>query len=94
MKLKPCLLLVVVLTTFSTPAQAGWFGWSDYDVEQLKREHQKQLSVTAQQLAVQREALETWELIAGSLAIGGPLLLIIGTALGTRTRHAATRSPS
>jgi hypothetical protein len=92
MKPKAPILLLAVIIALCTPVQAGWFGWSDSDVNRLREEHQKQLSAAGQQITTQRKAVETWELIAGSLAIGCPLLLIIGTALGTRTRHASSRT--
>ena len=94
MKLTPyvVLLAVVILTACCIPVQAGWFGWSDSDVNRLKEEHHKALTAAGEQLNAQHRTVEVWELIAGALAIGCPLLLIIGTALGTRTRHASTRT--
>ena len=98
MKIKHLLLVTLLcqatLLTSCSRAHAGWFGWSDDEVNQLREEHHQELVAAEQQTSVQRKAVETWELVACSLAIGAVLLLIIGTALGTRTRHAAARTTS
>jgi hypothetical protein len=42
------------------------------------------------QLQVQRKATDRWELFTGSLGVACIVALLIGTALGSKTRHDAT----
>ncbi len=83
-------LLLCLLLSSCSQAKASWFGWDEANWERQRAdEARRKLSTLEQQLTVHRQSVHTWELTAGSLAVGAVLLLIIGTALGTRTRHAA-----
>ena len=96
MKFKNLILIILASHSASltscSKAHAGWFGWSSKEVDQIKEEHEVKLAEAGRQITQQRKSVENWELVSGSLAVGGVALLIIGTALGTRTRHAAART--
>lgn len=42
-----------------------------------------------QQLLAQRKTTDRWELFTGSLGVGCLVFLILGTAIGAKTRHDA-----
>lgn len=85
------LLTLLILLNLCTPVHAGWFGWGEADRLRREREEEQRhrLNEAERQLGTQRKAAESWQFTAGSVAVGGVVLLIIGTALGARTRHAA-----
>ena len=88
------LLLLCLLLTSCSNARASWFGWDEANWERQRADEQRRkLSEAEHQITEHRQAVHKWELAAGSLAVGAVLLLIIGTALGTRTRHAARTQP-
>ena len=92
------LLMLLTVLTLSAPAHAGWFGWGEDEerarLQRREEEQRRKLAEAEHQLTAQRQSADTWQLAAGSAAVGAMFLLIVGTALGTRTRHAASRSPS
>lgn len=93
------LILACILTMLNSCSQAhaGWLGWGDGEharQQRLEEEQQRKLAEAEHQVMVHRKSVETWELVAGSAAVGAVLLFIVGTALGTRTRHAAARPQS
>ena len=87
------LMLTSLLTLLSScsQAQAGWFGWGDAERERQQREEDQRhrLAEAERQITTHRKSVEVWELATGSAAVTAMFLLIVGTALGTRTRHAA-----
>ena len=92
------LMLACVLATLPScsKAHAGWFGWGEAErLRQEREEDQRQrLAAAEQQITVHRQSSDTWEFAAGTAAVAALVLLIVGTALGTRTRHAAARPQS
>src|SRR5436190_817614 len=82
MKIKHYFLLIMTTLALAacSPHDVSWFGKSD---------EKKKLAETERLLAAQRGTIHQWELVAGSLGLGCVLLFLIGTALGSRTRHAA-----
>ena len=80
--MKRLLILIIGLLLFSPSAQAGWFS-SKPDpllVMQIK------IDGLENKLAAQHQSLNRWQLATGSLAVGCAFILIIGTALGSKTR--------
>jgi Ca2+/H+ antiporter len=69
-------LILILVLLMAAQTHAGLF---DND-EQRIREYQ-------QQLDQQRQSSGSWQVIAGILAIGGVILLTVGTALGSKTRR-------
>jgi hypothetical protein len=78
--MKHLIALILVLLLNVAPARAV-FG---------NEERQRRIE-TERQLSQQREATGGWQIIAGLFAIGSITLLVIGTAIGSRTRHNGTR---
>jgi len=85
--MKPILLQLILflcLAVMTPSAKADWFDFGN--------EHKEKLVQVEHELAAQRQANDTWVAIAGTLAVGCVLLLIIGTALGAKVRrHHATK---
>lgn len=76
--------LLLIITAFAlaacAPTEAGWLsGGND-----LPR-----LAETERLLDSQRAATDQWEFIAAVFGMGCVLLFVVGTALGTKTRHAS-----
>jgi hypothetical protein len=88
MKLKHLIILILagalalVMMNSCTLAHADIFGPSAGE-----RDARQRLSTIETQLTYQRHNTENWQGAAGALAIGSLLLLIIGTALGAKTRR-------
>ena len=74
-------LITTVILLAVTPAPAGWF-----DDEEKQR-----LAEAQQQLDQERQRSGGLEIIVGVLALGAVTLLIIGTALGSKTRRDGQR---
>jgi hypothetical protein len=89
--MKHIITLIIGLLLFSPSAHAVWPFTSKPDpllVMQIK------IDGLESKLAAQHQSLNRWQLAAGSLAVGCAFLLIIGTALGAKTRkhfHESTR---
>lgn len=80
--MKHLIILIVGLLLFSPTAHAGWFS-SKPDpllVMQIK------IDGLENKLAAQNQSLNRWQIATGSLAVGCAFLLILGTALGSKTR--------
>lgn len=80
--MKHLLTLIISLLMFSSSAHAGWFS-SKPDpllVMQIK------IDGLENKLAAQNQSLNRWQIATGSLAVGCAFLLILGTALGSKTR--------
>jgi hypothetical protein len=74
------LFIITLLSSCSPATDGGWF--------KAKDEQKQKLVEVENQLAVQRKKTDTWAVIAGCLGIGCVLLFVIGTAIGSRTKHA------
>jgi hypothetical protein len=75
-------VLMLFMMNSCTQAHASLLGPSASEVEAKQR-----LSTVETQLYHQRHSTENWAGVAGALAIGSLLLLIVGTALGSLTRR-------
>ena len=80
--MKHLILLICLLWPFTT-ANAGFFS---NDPDPLIEAKEKITALEAQ-LTAQSTTLNRWQIATGSLAVGCAFLLIIGTALGAKTRH-------
>lgn len=80
--MKHLLTLIIGLLLFSPTAHAGWFS---KDTEVLN-EAKERIGVLESRLSAQSITLDNWRIAAGSLAVGCAFLLIIGAALGSKTR--------
>lgn len=77
------IIIIIGLLLFSPLAHAGWFS-SKPDpllVMQIK------IDGLENKLAAQNQSLNRWQIATGSLAVGCAFLLILGTALGSKTRQ-------
>jgi hypothetical protein len=72
-------VLMLGLTTYG-----GWFSKNDQQTEQRNRELQDQLRQ-------QQDKTDTWRTTAFSLGVGCVVVLIIGTAIGSKGRRDAQR---
>lgn len=72
--------LILALLLLTSTAHAGWF--DDDDDQQKQRIQQLE-----QQLAEQRNDTGDWQLATGAVVIGGIVLFLAGTALGSTTRR-------
>ena len=81
--MKHLLILIIGLLLFSPAAHAGWFS---KDTEILN-EAKERIGVLESRLSAQSIILDNWRIAAGSLAVGCAFLLIIGAALGSKTRQ-------
>lgn len=70
--------------------------WSEAERlrQQREEEQHRRLSEAGQQLSAHRSSLHNWQIAASSAAAAALLLLVVGTALGSHTRHAAARTDS
>ncbi|WP_395741696.1 hypothetical protein [Prosthecobacter sp.] len=80
--MKHILTLIIGLLLFSPTAHAGWFSLKPDPllVMQIK------IDGLENKLAAQNQSLNRWQIATGSLAVGCAFLLILGTALGSKTR--------
>ena len=76
------LLIIALMLSACAPVHAGWLSGTD---------EPNRLAETESQLQSQRSSTDQWQLVAGIFGVGCVLLFVIGTALGSKTRH-ATRS--
>jgi hypothetical protein len=82
--MKYILTLITLLLLASPPAHAGWFSWGPEP--DPTTEYRKKIVSLENQMSVQSRTMNQWQIAAGSLGIGCVLLLVIGTALGAKTR--------
>lgn len=75
------LTILLILLLVSPAAHASWFWPSDPIPE-----YRAKITSMETQLSAQRGATNLWQIASGSLAVGCVLLLVIGTALGAKTR--------
>ena len=75
--------LILILLLVSPAAHANWFSWSSDPIPEYK----EKITALETQLSAQRQTVNRWQIASGSLGIGCVLLLVIGTALGAKTRH-------
>ena len=80
--MKRLLTIIIGLLLFSPSAHAGWF---TKDTE-LLHEAKEHIGVLESRLMSQSITLDNWRIAAGSLAVGCAFLLLIGAALGAKTR--------
>jgi hypothetical protein len=80
--MKHLLTLIIGLLCCSSAAHAGWFS---KDTEILN-EAKERIGVLESRLSSQSITLDNWRIAAGSLAVGCAFLLLIGAALGAKTR--------
>jgi len=80
--MKHILTLIIGLLMFSPSAHAGWFS-SKPDPQVVM---QLKIDSLEHKLTAQTQSLNRWQIAAGSLAVGCAFLLILGTALGSKTR--------
>ncbi|MBS0174605.1 MAG: hypothetical protein JSR64_11260 [Nitrospira sp.] len=80
--MKHILTLIIGLLMFSPSAHAGWFS-SKPDPQVVM---QLKIDSLEHKLTAQTQSLNRWQIAAGSLAVGCAFLLLIGTALGAKTR--------
>jgi len=80
--MKHLITLIIGLLLFSPAAHAGWFS---KDTE-LLNEAKERIGVLESRLLSQSINLDNWRIAAGSLAVGCAFLLLIGSALGSKTR--------
>ncbi|WP_009962625.1 hypothetical protein [Verrucomicrobium spinosum] len=83
MKIIP-LLMLCCLMLVTSPAKAGWF-------PEKKDDHKERLVFMENQLQSQRKTSDGWAIAAGMLCIGCVFLFVLGTALGSKARHAASQ---
>jgi hypothetical protein len=78
------LLIIITALTLrsSAPVQAAWFGSADA-LETLRIDSQRALDA-------ERQHTTHWQIAACGFAFSGAVWLIIGTALGSRTRRHGT----
>lgn len=77
------LILITCLFLFSPAANAGWFSKDPDPLIEAKAK----ITHLETQLSAQSIALNRWQITSGALCCGCLFLLIIGTALGSKTRH-------
>ncbi len=80
--MKHLILLIFLLWPFTT-VNAGWFSKGPDPLIEAK----EKITALETQLTAQSVILNRWQITSGSLALGCLILLIIGTALGAKTRH-------
>lgn len=79
------LLLILFLTLAGCPPSTP-----GPSADELKREQQKRMEAERRR-AQETASKTTWQTVAFITGTGALLMLIIGTALGSRARHHATR---
>ncbi|WP_395733359.1 hypothetical protein [Prosthecobacter sp.] len=77
------LILLICLLTPLTTVKAGWFSKDPDPLDEAK----EKITHLETQLSAQSITLNRWQITSGALGIGCLTLLIIGTALGAKTRH-------
>lgn len=77
------LILIALLCLPFTTVNAGWFSKGPDPLIEAK----EKITALETKIIEQSIALNRWQITAGSLAVGCAFLLIIGTALGAKTRH-------
>ena len=80
--MKHLILLILLCLPFTT-VNAGWFSKDPDPLNEAK----EKITHLETQLTTQSITLNRWQITAGSLAVGCAFLLIIGAALGAKTRH-------
>ena len=75
------MLIFICALLYAPFVEAGWFS-KDSDLPQYR----EKIASMEKQMADQSRSLNRWQIVAGSLAIGSVLALVIGTALGAKTR--------
>lgn len=80
--MKHLILLIFLCLPFTT-VNAGWFSKGPDPLIEAK----EKITHLETQLTAQSVILNRWQITSGSLALGCLILLIIGTALGAKTRH-------
>ncbi len=79
--MKHLILLICLLLPFTT-VNAGWFSKGPDPLIEAK----EKITALENKLTAQSVILNRWQITSGSLALGCVILLIIGAALGSRTR--------
>lgn len=77
------LILIALLCLPFTTVKAGWFSKGPDPLDEAK----EKITALESKLTVQSITLNRWQITSGALGIGCLTLLIIGTALGAKTRH-------
>ena len=80
--MKHLILLILLCLPFTT-VNAGWFSKGPDPLIEAK----EKITALETKIIEQSIALNRWQITAGSLAVGCAFLLIIGAALGAKTRH-------
>ncbi len=80
--MKHLLILISLLLPFTT-VKAGWFSNGPDPLIEAKAK----ITSLENQIQTQSNTLNRWQIASGSLAVGCVLLLILGTALGSKTRQ-------
>lgn len=76
-------LIILCLALCSVTAEASWFSKKPDPLDVA----QEKITALENQVSSQASSLNRWQMTAGSLGIACILTLIIGTALGAKTRH-------
>ncbi len=77
------LILIICLLWPFTPVNAGWFFKGPDPLIEAK----EKITALENKLTAQSTTLNRWQIATGSLAVGCAFLLIIGAALGAKTRQ-------
>lgn len=80
--MKHLILLICLLWPFTT-VNAGWFSKGPDPLIEAKAK----ITALENKLTAQSLTLNRWQIATGSLAVGCAFLLIIGAALGAKTRQ-------
>lgn len=80
--MKHYLLLTLCLLLCASPANAGWFSQGPSELEMA----QERVQTLENQMSTQATLINRWQIATGSLAVACVILLVIGTALGAKTR--------
>lgn len=78
--MKPKLLILLLTASLHGPAQAGWFG------DDPVPEYKDKIIALENEIKMQGQVIDRWQLIAASLGIACTLFFITGTAFGAKTR--------
>ena len=77
------LIILTCLLWPLTTVKAGWFSKGPDPLIEAK----EKITVLENHIQTQSNTLNRWQIATGSLAVCSVILLIIGTALGAKTRH-------
>ena len=80
--MKHVLTLTIAVLLLTPNAHASWFSSGPDPLTEAK----DKITVLENQITTQAAMLNRWQLATGSLAVACSILLIIGTALGAKTR--------